>query len=99
MTLLLRDPDVDGTPPPDGAPSDAASAPPVCPACQTPLEPGQDWCLQCGQAQPGRLMGRPGKRAAATLAACTALLVGGTVAASYAALQEDDPAPAPTQVA
>src|SRR5918912_1174556 len=98
MTLLLRDPDVK---------PDAPAAEPVpelrtCPACEAPLEPEQDWCLNCGTAQPGRLAGLTGKRAAATVLSLTALLVGGAVAASYPALQDDGTPPessTPTKVA
>jgi hypothetical protein len=64
---------------------------------------GQDWCLDCGTAQPGRLGVRPGWRAALTVVALTGLLVSGAVAASYAALsseaQRDASAPAPPSAA
>jgi hypothetical protein len=53
------------------------------------MAPGQDWCLDCGSAAPGRLGGRPGWRAALTIAALTVMLAGGAVAASYAALSSD----------
>ena len=100
MTLLLRD---TANEPETTAATAPVEAPPevrTCPTCQAPLEAGQDWCLNCGEAQPSRRIGLPGKRAAATVMALTTVLVGGAVAASYAALQ-DSPAPAttPTQVA
>jgi hypothetical protein len=88
MTLLLRDPDVKADDPAAETPVETRA----CPKCQAPLDDGQDWCLNCGQAQPGRLANLPGKRAAATVLALTTVLVGGAVAASYAALQ-DSPAP------
>lgn len=50
---------------------------------------GQDWCLECGTAAPGRLGARPGWRAVATTLALTLVLVGGAVAASYAALSSE----------
>ncbi len=53
------------------------------------MERGQDWCLECGTAAPGRLGARPGMRAAATVVGLTLALVGGAVAASYAALSTD----------
>jgi hypothetical protein len=66
----------------------------------------QDWCLECGTAAPGRLGDKPGMRAAATVVALTLALVGGAVAASYAALSEDSreavagpPGPSGTPVA
>ncbi len=101
MTLLLRD---TANEPEQTATAAPAEAPPevrTCPTCQAPLEDGQDWCLNCGEAQPSRRIALPGKRAAATVMALTTVLVGGAVAASYAALQ-DDATPAattPTQVA
>ncbi|MET0601633.1 MAG: hypothetical protein ABW167_06545 [Baekduia sp.] len=101
MTLLLRDT--------ANAPEETAAAAPVeappevrtCPTCHAPLEDGQDWCLNCGEAQPSRRISLPGKRAAATVMALTTVLVGGAVAASYAALQDgtETPATTPTQVA
>src|SRR4051794_14148695 len=102
MTLLLRDPDAKAAEPDAETPPEATPEVRACPRCSAPLEPEQDWCLQCGEAQPGRLSSLPGKRAAATVLALTTLMVGGAVAASYAALNEDGPAPAtttPTQLA
>ena len=102
MTLLLRD---TANAPEETAAAAPPEAPPevrACPTCHAPLEDGQDWCLNCGEAQPSRRIALPGKRAAATVMALTTVLVGGAVAASYAALQdgtEAPPAPAPTQVA
>lgn len=96
MTLLLRDPDAKAAAPNAETPPEGAPEARACPRCQSPLETGQDWCLQCGEARPGRLAALPGKRAAATVMALTALIVGGAVAASYAALN-DDPAPKPAQ--
>jgi hypothetical protein len=97
MTLLLRDTDTKTETPAGDAPPQAAS----CPTCQAPVEPGQDWCLNCGEAQASRRLTLPGKRAAATVLALTTVLVGGAVAASYAALQDGTgtPAQTPTQVA
>lgn len=74
---------------PDGAEAPAPD-PGVCPTCGSPLQRGQDWCLDCGTAAPGRLGGRPqGWRAAFVLITATLLLVGGAVVASYAALSGD----------
>jgi hypothetical protein len=97
MTLLIKDTDPQTETPEGEAPPQAAA----CPKCQAPIEPGQDWCLNCGEAQAGRRLALPGKRAAATVLALTTVLVGGAVAASYAALQDDNgvPGQAPTQVA
>lgn len=57
-----------------------------CSSCGEGLAPGQDWCLACGTAAPGRLNRRPGGRAALTTVALTLALTTGAVAASYAAL-------------
>jgi hypothetical protein len=94
---LIKDTDAQTETPAGETPPPAAA----CPKCQAPVEPGQDWCLNCGEAQASRRMALPGKRAAATVLALTTVLVGGAVAASYAALQDDSGAPAttPTQVA
>lgn len=66
-------------------------APPVrtCSNCSAPLADGQDWCLECGAAQPGRLGGRPGWRAAMSVIGVTSVLVAGAGAAAYAALSDE----------
>lgn len=91
MALLLRDRDatseVAAEPPGDGgAPSLFGFA---CGACGTSMKAGQDWCLECGSAAPGRLGARPGWRSAFTIVALTLLLLAGAVVASYAALTTD----------
>ena len=68
------------------APDDASR---LCVGCAALLEPGQDWCLECGTAQPGRLGGRPGWRAALTVVGITSLLAAGAIAAGYAALSSE----------
>jgi hypothetical protein len=74
-----------------------------CATCAAPLADGQDWCLECGSAQPGRLGGRAGWRAALTVLAATTLLATGAVAAAYAALsseaRREAAAPAPPPAA
>ena len=101
MTLLLRDTDTKPDAPAGEAPPEAPPQGASCPNCHAPVEPGQDWCLNCGEAQPTRRVSLPGKRAAATVVVLTTLLVGGAVAASYAALQDgsEAPSPTPTQIA
>ena len=91
MALLLRDRDatseVAAGPPGDGT---SVSAPDfACETCGAAMLAGQDWCLECGTAAPGRLGARPGWRAAFTVVALTLLLVVGAVLASYAALTTD----------
>lgn len=100
MTLLLRSTDTET---PENGTTEAPAPPETraCPKCSAPLEEGQDWCLNCGEAQPGgRRVTLPGKRATATVLALTTVLVGGAVAASYAALQDGtEPSNTPTQLA
>jgi hypothetical protein len=77
----------------------------TCASCGSPMEPDQDWCLNCGTAASGSLGERPGWRAASTVIALTLALVLGAIAASYAAITSDDgkkpaaPAPAAAAVA
>jgi hypothetical protein len=61
----------------------------ACDVCGSKMERGQDWCLDCGRAAPGRLGARPGWRAAFTVVGVTLLLVCCAVVASYAALTSD----------
>lgn len=95
MTLLLREPIAEGDASPQSAPPATAPEARTCPRCGTELAAEQDWCLNCGQASPGLLGARPGKRAIATVAVLTLALCGGAVAAAYAALQKDTGPPPP----
>jgi hypothetical protein len=65
------------------------AAPSACASCGSAMAPGQDWCLECGAAAPGRLGRRPGMRAATTVVALTLALVAGAVTAGYAAINGD----------
>jgi hypothetical protein len=68
----------------------APEAPPrTCEQCGATLASGQDWCLECGTAAPGRLGRRPGMRAATTVVGLTLALVAGAVTAGYAAISGD----------
>ncbi|MDX6719112.1 MAG: hypothetical protein QOJ63_1366 [Solirubrobacteraceae bacterium] len=91
MALLLRDrdatSDLAAEPPGDGGATTVADF--ACQTCGASMKSGQDWCLECGAAAPGRLGTRPGWRAAFTVVALTLLLVVGAVVASYAALTTD----------
>ena len=91
MALLLRDREATpeaAAPPPGGAASIVSPAF-ACETCGTAMARGQDWCLECGTAAPGRLGARPGWRAAFTVVGLTLLLVCCAVVASYAALTSD----------
>jgi len=71
----------------------------ACRACGGAMQAGQDWCLECGTAAPGRLGAKAGWRSAFTVVALVTLLVVGAVVASYAALTSDSQrqAAAPSQ--
>jgi hypothetical protein len=91
VALLLKD--REATPgaapqPPDGVV--AVAAPDyACELCGAAMARGQDWCLECGTAAPGRLGARPGWRAAFTIVGLTTLLLACAVVAAYAALTSD----------
>lgn len=98
MKLLNRTRDDDLTQVHEAVPADAdelggQALPEVpdfaCPSCGAGMDAGQDWCLECGTAAPGRLGTRPGWRAALTVTTVTAVLVLGAVMAAYAAITTD----------
>ena len=100
MTDLLIRPDTPSPEAPAAEPAAQAATPApeltsipggerACDACAAPMVDGQDWCLECGTAAPGRLGVRHGVRTAAATVAVTLALAGGAVAASYAALSSD----------
>jgi hypothetical protein len=64
------------------------------------MDPGQDWCLQCGAGAPGSLDdGGPSWRSAAAILTATAILVLGAAAAAYAALNKEGAHKTPTVIA
>lgn len=63
-----------------------------CAKCGSAMQPGQDWCLQCGTGVPGGL--GSGWRTLAAILVATVLLVVGASVAAYAALNESKPKPA-----
>lgn len=95
VETLLREPETPVAPvhaePGGHGPGDEPVVVPdfACHACGAGMDAGQDWCLECGTAAPGRLGARPGWRAALTVVALTLVLVGGAVVASYAAMTTD----------
>ncbi len=65
----------------------------MCEHCGTPLQDGQQWCLQCGACEPGSLGERPNWRPLSTLALLAALLAAGAAVAGAAALSKHKAAP------
>jgi len=61
----------------------------ACASCGAGMVAGQDWCLECGTAAPGRIDERPGGRAALTIASVVVALVLSAGVAAYAALSTD----------
>lgn len=91
MALLLKD--RDSSTETDGQPPNGVAAVTVpdfaCESCGAAMQRGQDWCLECGTAAPGRLGARPGWRAAFTVVGLTTMLLLCAVVAAYAALTGD----------
>jgi hypothetical protein len=85
--------------PPSGEASGqtAASGPPTgrpatveaCPLCGAPLDPRQDWCLQCGAAARTRLAATPNWRAPIAAIAVAVALALGVLAAALVELAGD----------
>jgi hypothetical protein len=76
---------------PNGSHPESRSSLRACSKCGSPLQDGQDWCLQCGTGAPGSLSGGPGWRTGLGILAMTALLVVGASVAAYAALNKSKP--------
>ncbi len=64
----------------------------TCPNCDAPIQEGQQWCLQCGAAQPGSLGGRPAWRPLAAVALVSVALVAAAAVAAAAALDKHNTA-------
>jgi len=62
---------------------------PPCATCGAAMEPGQEWCLECGAARPDRLNAWPGWAGGAAVLAVTGVLAAGAVAAAWAGLSAD----------
>ena len=91
VSVLLKD--REATPATPDPPSNGVAPATVpdfaCETCGAAMQRGQDWCLECGTAAPGRLGARPGWRAAFTVVGLTTLLLLCAVVAAYAALTGD----------
>jgi hypothetical protein len=88
----------DGAPP--AGPADGEHRPPgrTCCNCDAPIGDEQQWCLQCGAAQPGSLAGRASWRPLSTLTLLAVLLAAGAAVAGAAALGSHKAAPRPVAV-
>jgi hypothetical protein len=75
---------------PSATPDDTqAPAARACANCGSPLNEGQDWCLQCGAGTPDSLTTRaPSWRSAAAILGIAAVLAIGAATAAYAALSK-----------
>jgi len=107
VETLLREPEAPQAPHEAASEHDLASAPAPdepavlhpCPTCGAALAPGQDWCLECGEASTDGLGTTPGWRTAVTVLTVTLVLAAGAVAAAYAALKADSRKAAATPAA
>ncbi len=61
-----------------------------CPRCEAPVAPGQDWCLECGDAARTRLAPAPNWRMPIALIAAIAILAGLAIGVAFVALTDDD---------
>lgn len=74
---------------PGAEPDRPPTAERTCTNCGSPLNPGQDWCLQCGAGTPESLTTRtPSWRSAAAIVGLAATLAIGAATAAYAALSK-----------
>jgi hypothetical protein len=91
LSLLTRDHDTAPTAvePLPGPPVEPPVQTPPCATCGAAMEPGQDWCLECGAARPDRVAAWPGWAGGAAVLAVTGVLAAGAVAAAGAGLSAD----------
>jgi hypothetical protein len=81
---------------PSAGPEGPSTPERTCANCGSTLNPGQDWCLQCGAGTPESLTTHtPSWRSAATIVALAAILAIGAATAAYAALSKDAGKPRP----
>jgi septal ring-binding cell division protein DamX len=83
----------------------SAAEPQLCPRCAAPLRPGQDWCLECGEAVSTRIAKSPGWRLPAAIVGTVLALGAAVLVLAFLELSDDadraaaTPAPTPTAVA
>lgn len=85
------------------APVQETTEPRTCPRCGAPLQPGQDWCLECGEAVSTRIARAPSWKLPAAIVATVLVLGAAVLALAFLELSDDaDQAaaePTPTPVA
>lgn len=72
--------------------AEAAPAPYLCPRCSTPLQPDQDWCLNCGTAARTAIAATPNWRRPVALLAVVAVLFAAACAWAFVELTNNDDA-------
>lgn len=79
-------------------PEAPAPAPSLCPRCRTPLQPDQDWCLNCGTAARTAIAATPNwKRPIAVLAVVAVMFLAACAWAFVELTNNDDAVKAATQ--
>jgi hypothetical protein len=81
---------------PPQPPPAAAPERPACPVCGTPADPGQDYCLSCGNRLTSRYRRPPSWRLVAGLAAAGVLAIGAGVGAAIGLSGGHDKSPVQT---
>lgn len=75
---------------PPETPNETPAPTVACATCGAALQPGQEWCLECGTARPDRLAAaRPSWRGGAAVLVVTGVLALGAAAAAWAGLSAD----------
>ena len=87
---ILDRPPESGEPPLEAPPQEAPSGATTCATCGAPVEPDQDWCLNCGTAisRTGH-----GMRIPAVIAGIVLAFALTSTAVAFVAISNDGPAP------
>lgn len=86
-------------------PAEPGPAPATCPRCGSPLAPGQDWCLECGEAVTTEIAAKPGWKLPAAIVATVVALGAAVLVLGFLELSDDaeraaeQPAATPTPLA
>jgi hypothetical protein len=71
-------------------PTTPAPTPYLCPRCQTPLQPEQDWCLNCGTAARTAIAATPNWKRPLALLAVVAVVFAIACAWAFVELTNND---------